>query len=247
MQSNQNIRTIKRVAGAVGLSMALLSSVGAVSACGPGDEPGREPAAHEVSAQSLEALAGSDELSASPSALRSLRNRLRALEDVEALREAAACYGRGHDAIFFDLGGPKAEAFSILESCFESDVRTTVYFFGGPQPVAELNGLSALVGFIENFAISSRYTRARNTPGNIDITLNDDGTATLLSSGATPHFIAATAGGVEPTVDVFTARYVDRLRKGRDGRWRSFAKELHIDTVWRGNGQYPLGGPGALR
>ncbi|HEU4533798.1 MAG TPA: nuclear transport factor 2 family protein [Polyangiaceae bacterium] len=168
--------------------------------------------------------------------------RLAELEDREAIRDVAACYGRGHDAIFFDLRGDKREAKSILETCFEAGVRTKVYFFDAPEPAQTLEGLDSLVEFIAAFALANNYTSARNTPGNVHIDLRADGTATMTTAGATPHFIRPAGEGLEPSVDVITARYVDEVRRGDDGRWRTYAKELHIDAVWRGSGLYPLAG-----
>lgn len=168
--------------------------------------------------------------------------RLAELEDREAVRDVAACYGRGHDAIFFDLRGDKREAKSILETCFEGGVRTKVYFFDAPEPAQTLEGLDGLVEFVAAFALANDYTSARNTPGNVHIDLRADGTATMTTAGATPHFIRPAGEGLEPSVDVITARYVDEVRRGDDGRWRTYAKELHIDAVWRGGGLYPLAG-----
>jgi SnoaL-like domain len=217
-------RTIERwwasARPAAGLVAALSAAWLLLAGCAADDQPGEAPSP---------VVQGAD-----------VERRVAELEDVEAIREAAACYGRGHDAIFFDLGGDQAEARSILGGCFEPGVTSRVYFFGAPDPAATLAGLDGLIGFIEKFALDNHYTGARNTPGNVDVTLHGDGTATMTTSGATPHFIASGAGGVEPTVDVITARYVDRLRKGEDGLWRTYEKELRIDAVWRGSGQYPL-------
>lgn len=168
-------------------------------------------------------------------------DRLQALEDRDAIREVAACYGRGHDAIFTDLGGAKTEAFDILDSCFMPDVQTEVFFFDNPVPAAQLDGLDQLVGFIEQFAIDTGYTGARNVVGDVQIELHDDGTAFMVSATATPHFIApADPTAVAPTVDLVTARYEDTLVQDEDGVWRTQTKVLRLDDFWRGQGSFPL-------
>ncbi|MEM9459860.1 MAG: nuclear transport factor 2 family protein [Myxococcota bacterium] len=170
-------------------------------------------------------------------------DRLQALEDRDAIREVAACYGRGHDVIFTDLGGPKTEAFDILSTCFTPDVHTDVYFFDDPLPVASLDGLVELVGFIEQFAIDTGYTSARNVVGDVQIELHEDDTAFMVSATATPHFIQPVdPAAVEPTVDLVTARYEDHLVRDDDGTWRTQTKVLRLDDFWRGQGSYPLGG-----
>ncbi|HEU4403866.1 MAG TPA: nuclear transport factor 2 family protein [Polyangiaceae bacterium] len=224
MRHNQTThRWLRGVASAAKLALSLCAVGLAAPGCADDDEPEIAPAALE----GREGVAG----------------RLDELEDRAAIGSVAACYGRGHDAIFTDLGGGQAEARAILGECFEPGVRARVFFFGAPQPTAVLEGLDGLIGFIEQFAIDSRYTSARNVPGNVEITLRPDGTATMLSSTSAPHFIAPEAGGVVPTVDVITARYVDELRRGEDGRFRTYAKDLFIDEAWRGSGQYPFAPP----
>lgn len=174
-----------------------------------------------------------------------LSARVAALEDRQAITDVAACYGRGHDAIFDDLGGAEEQALAILSTCFTDDVHTTVYFFDEGTPVAELDGLDALVGFVAQFAIESGYTHARNNVGNVVIELDGDGLATMHSSTVTPHFIAPSEeGGVELGVDLVSARYVDQLERGSDGIWRTYEKVLILDALWRAEGLYPLG-PGA--
>lgn len=168
-------------------------------------------------------------------------DRLQALEDRDAIREVAACYGRGHDAIFQDLGGAKTEAFDILSTCFTPDVHTDVYFFGAPEPVAQLDGLDQLVGFIEQFAIDTGYTGARNVVGDVQIELGDDDTAVMVSATATPHFIQPVdPAAIAPTLDMVTARYEDTLVRDEDGTWRTQTKVLRLDHFWRGQGSYPL-------
>jgi hypothetical protein len=168
------------------------------------------------------------------------------LEDLRtnALRrkalEVPGCYGRGHDLIFHHLGADQTEALQALRACFEENVQTEFYFFGNPEP-ARLTDLQGLVGFIENFAITTGYHTARNTPGNAAVELTGPSTATLISSGATPHFSLAPTDGGAAFSDLVSARYSHDLTLGADGVWRTTHFVIHIEEILRTQGAYPLG------
>jgi SnoaL-like domain len=170
-----------------------------------------------------------------------LAARTRELEDREAIRDAAACYGQGHDEIFGHLGADQTESLAILRECHTDDLATKVFFFDESTPTDELASLEELVGFIEQFAIDTGYTGARNVVGDIRIDFTGPDTAVMTSATQTPHFIQGTADPAgAPTLDVVSARYVDELRRGEDGVWRSHKKSLIIDQIWRGIGFYPF-------
>lgn len=172
--------------------------------------------------------------------LEDLAVRTQVLEDREAIRGVAECYGRGHDEIFRHLQGDQAPSLAILRGCFTDDVQTDVYFFDEATPTARLTSLAQLVGFIEQFAVNTGYTGARNVVGDIGITFTGEATAVMVSATATPHFIAASGPGAQPTVDLVSARYRDEVVRGADGVWRSRKKALVIDQFWRGTGSYPF-------
>jgi hypothetical protein len=166
--------------------------------------------------------------------------RAQVLEDRAAIREAADCYGRGHDEIFRHLQGDQRAALAILRNCHVDDVATDIFFFTEATPMAQLTSLAQLVGFIEQFAVNSKYTSARNVPGDIQIDLTGPDTAVMLSSTSAPHFIQSPAAGVQPTLDLVSAHYRDQLARGADGTWRTTKKALIIDQIWRGSGAYPF-------
>lgn len=160
--------------------------------------------------------------------------QLRAIDDLE---DIAACYGVGHDAIFFDLGGPQVESLSILGGCFAPDVHSEFVFFGGDA--VPLEGLPALISFIETFAIDTGYHSARNTPGNVRVELLDDDDAVVTTAGATPHFSLASLD--EPFIDLITARYTHVVHRDDDGGWRTTELIVEIDEVARFDAAYDLG------
>jgi SnoaL-like domain len=176
-----------------------------------------------------------------PGELDDLAARTRALEDREAIRDAAACYGQGHDEIFRHLGADQSEALAILRECHTDDLATKVFFFDQSSPTDELASLEELIRFIEQFAIDTGYTGARNVVGDIRIDFTGPDSAVMTSATQAPHFIqgAADPAGA-PTLDVVSARYVDELERGEDGTWRSRKKSLIIDQIWRGIGFYPF-------
>lgn len=165
-----------------------------------------------------------------------VRQRLRQIEATLAIKDTAACYGQGHDAIFQDLGGNQQQAFAILRECFADDVQSDIVFFG--TTTDRLTSLTELVQFIETFAINENYTSARNVVGDVRVEFTGPRTAVMTSATQTPHFIAGN-GTEGPTVDVVTARYVDYLER-RHGKWRIVHKTLLIDEIWRGVGSYPF-------
>ena len=180
--------------------------------------------------------------------LEDLAVRTQELEDRQAIAATAACYGRGHDEIFRHLQGDQSVARTMLSKCHTDDIKSEVYFFADPSPMATLDSLDGLIGFIENFAVQSHYTGARNIVGDIDIQFTGPDTATMLSATSTPHFIQGTGDQAgEPTVDVVSARYIDELVRGKDGAWRSSKKTLILDEFWRGTGFYPFAPPPSAR
>jgi hypothetical protein len=160
--------------------------------------------------------------------------RLRAVNELE---DVAACYGVGHDAIFFDLGGTQAESLSILGECFSPDVQSEFVFFGGDA--VPLDGLPALVSFIETFALDTGYHTARNTPGNVRVEFVDETHAVVTTSGATPHFSSASFDA--PFIDLITARYTHIVELDADDAWRTTDFIIEIDEVARFETQFPLG------
>ncbi|MCA9701369.1 MAG: hypothetical protein KC431_27855, partial [Myxococcales bacterium] len=162
---------------------------------------------------------------------------LERLQAVQQLEDIAACYGVGHDAIFFDLGGDQAESLAILDDCFSPDVQSQFVFFGG-EPVP-LDGLPALVSFVEGFAIDTGYHSARNTPGNVRVELIDEDNAVVTTAGATPHFSLASAEA--PFIDLITARYTHIAHRDEDGRWRTTSFEIEVDEVARVDASFALG------
>jgi hypothetical protein len=172
--------------------------------------------------------------------LEDLAVRTQTLEDRDAIRSVAECYGRGHDEIFRHLQGDQRATLAILRTCFTDDVRSDVFFFNEATPMAQLTSLDQLVAFIEEFAVNSKYTGARNVVGDIGIELTGPDTAVMVSATSTPHFIQASAPGAQPTVDVVSARYRDEVVRGSDGAWRTRKKALVIDQIWRGTGSYPF-------
>lgn len=166
--------------------------------------------------------------------------RAQVLEDREAIRSAADCYGRGHDEIFRHLQGDQRASLAILRKCHVDDVATDIFFFTEDAPMAQLTSLEQLVGFIEQFAVNSKYTSARNVPGDIAIELTGPDTAVMTSATSAPHFIQSPGPGVQPTLDVVSAHYRDELARGTDGVWRTTRKALTIDQFWRGTGSYPF-------
>lgn len=166
--------------------------------------------------------------------------RTQVLEDREAIRSVAECYGRGHDEIFRHLRGDQSPSLAILRRCFTDDVQTDVFFFTETAPMAQLTSLAQLVGFIEQFAIDTSYTSARNIVGDIGIEFTGPDTAVMVSATSTPHFIQPPGPGVQPTVDLVSARYRDEVVRGADGVWRTRKKALILDQFWRGSGSYPF-------
>lgn len=171
-----------------------------------------------------------------------LEGRLQTVEDNAAIRGVIDCYGHGHDTIFFHLGGDQREALGILRHCFTDDVATQIVFFDGTQPAVKLSSLAELVGFVEQFAISSHYRSARNTPGDVQISRTGPDRARILSSTVAPHYLRKV--GDDPatpvSVDLISARYVNDVVRGRDGVWRTQAFTLSLDELWRATGAYPL-------
>jgi hypothetical protein len=195
-----------------------------------------------MQASSESELTGED-LAADPSVVAQLEDlavRAQVLEDREAIRGVAACYGRGHDEIFRHLQGDQSASLAILRGCFTDDVASDVFFFNEHTPAAKLTSLAQLVGFIEQFAVNTHYTGARNIVGDIGITFTGPDTAVMVSATATPHFIQATGPDAQPTVDVVSARYIDEVVRGADGVWRTRSKKLILDQFWRGTGSYPF-------
>ncbi len=172
--------------------------------------------------------------------LEDLAVRTQVLEDREAIRSVAECYGRGHDEIFRHLQGDQSASLAILRNCFTDDVQSDVFFFNEQTPMAQLKSLGELVGFIEQFAVNTKYTGARNIVGDVGITFTGPDTATMVSATSTPHFIQPTGTGAQPTVDIVSARYIDEVVRGADGVWRSRKKSLILDQFWRGTGSYPF-------
>ena len=171
-----------------------------------------------------------------------LMSRLQNLEDSAAIRDVMDCYGHGHDLIFFDLEGDRAEAIDVLRECFAEDVQTDVYFFGADKPAAQLASLQELVGFVAQFAIDSGYASARNIPGNHRIEFTGPTTARMLSSTHAPHFLRAPADAESPGhVDIVSARYENEVALDDDDRWRTTRFVLRIEGFWRGTGINPLG------
>jgi SnoaL-like domain len=191
---------------------------------------------------SAEGVPSPEQASAAPvGELDDLAARTRALEDREAIRDAAACYGQGHDEIFRHLGADQSDALAILRECHTDDLATAVFFFDESTPTDELATLEELVRFIEQFAIDTGYTGARNVVGDIRIDFTGPDSAVMTSATQTPHFIQGTADPAgAPTLDVVSARYVDELERSEDGTWRSRKKSLLIDQIWRGIGFYPF-------
>jgi hypothetical protein len=172
--------------------------------------------------------------------LEDLAVRTQVLEDREAIRAVAECYGRGHDEIFRHLQGDQRASLAILRGCFTDDVATDVFFFTEEAPMARLASLEQLVGFIEQFAVTTKYTGARNVVGDIGITFTGPDTAVMVSATSAPHFIQAPGPGAQPTLDLVSARYRDEVVRGADGVWRTRKKALILDQFWRGTGSYPF-------
>jgi len=154
--------------------------------------------------------------------------------------EVPGCYGRGHDIIFHHLREDQTAAMQALRGCFKENVKTEFYFFGNPEPV-RLTDLWGLVGFIENFAITTGYHTARNMPSNAAVELTGRSTATLTSSGATPHFSLAPTNGGVAFADLVSARYTHDLEIGADGVWRTTHFVIHIEEILRTQGSFPFG------
>ncbi|MGH1341918.1 MAG: hypothetical protein ACRBN8_10225 [Nannocystales bacterium] len=165
------------------------------------------------------------------------------LEDLDALRaradleDIAACYGVGHDTVFFALGGDQSETLSILGDCFAADVQSEFVFFGGDS--VPLDGLPALVSFIETFALDTGYHTARNMPGNVQVEMLSSTDAIVTTSGSTPHFSLSTLDA--PFIDLITARYTHVVSLDDDGRWRTTEFIIEVDEVARFDTVYPLG------
>lgn len=217
---------------------SLIVLVGFTACASPPVSP-ESTAALAIRVDSLETTLGEvqDDVAASGTQLGSLEEeRLRA-----GVARVPSCYGRGHDAIFRDLGGTHAEARDLLGGCFSEDVQTDFYFFDGATPT-HLDGLDALIGFIDGFASSTGYHTARNTPGNVSVEMTGSSSARVVSSGTTPHFsrLPATAG--DPAfVDMISARYVNEVTLGSDGVWRTTVFTIHVDEIWRAEGAFPMG------
>ncbi|MEN0067826.1 MAG: nuclear transport factor 2 family protein [Myxococcota bacterium] len=170
-----------------------------------------------------------------------LNETLASQVDVAALTRFADCYGRGHDLVFFDLGGSQTAALDALGDCFASDVVSEFRFFGAPNGDV-LEGLPALVGFIEQFALQSGYNTARNIPGNVNVELLGPDDALVTYSGNTPHFsVAPTDPKARGFVEWFSARYTATARRDADGVWRTTQFDIEIDEVIRQEADFPFG------
>lgn len=174
-----------------------------------------------------------------------LEARVQRLSDLQELRGIIDCYGMGHDLIFKDLGGAHREALDVLRRCHVEDLVTNVFLFDESRPAQRLESLTAFVGFVDAFAQQNGYTSARNVPGNVRIELLDPATAKILSSTEAPHFLTKgpPAASDRPTLDLVEARYVDTAKRGRDGTWRTVARDLIVQQIWRGEGAYPFAAP----
>ncbi|HET9626545.1 MAG TPA: nuclear transport factor 2 family protein [Kofleriaceae bacterium] len=166
-----------------------------------------------------------------------LAAQVRRLADLQELRAIIDCYGAGHDLIFRDLGGDHREALDVLRRAHRDDLITNVFLFDEATPAQRLTSLTAFVDFVDGFARQNGYASARNVPGNVQITFTGRDAARITSSTAAPHF------GTRPAIDLVLARYVDTAQRDGDGRWRTVARDLIVQQIWRGEGAYPFAAP----
>jgi hypothetical protein len=176
---------------------------------------------------------------------RDLEAQVRHLSDLQELRGIIDCYGTGHDLIFQDLGGSHREALDVLRRCHVEDLITNVFLFDESKPAQRLDSLTAFVGFVDGFAQQNGYSSARNVPGNVQIVFTDPGTARISSSTVAPHFLTngPPTPSDRPTLDLVQARYVDTAKRAPDGTWRTVARDLFVQQIWRGEGAYPFATP----
>ena len=167
--------------------------------------------------------------------------RLRRIEDLEAVRAIPGCYGYGHDLIFEHLGGDQSEAVEALQRCHVSGLTTRVYLFDETTPATTLHSIRDLIAFVESFAKDQGYSSARNVPGNVQVEFSGPATARIQSSTVAPHFL--TLGSKSPAADLVEARYVGDVVRGSDGVWRVVEFELVVQQIWRGVGGYPFARP----
>jgi hypothetical protein len=174
-----------------------------------------------------------------------LVDQVQRLADLQDLRQVIDCYGMGHDLIFKDLGGAHREALEVLRRCHVEGLVTNVFLFDESKPAQRLDSLTAFVGFVDGFAQQNGYTSARNVPGNVRIEITGPASATIWSSTEAPHFLTRgpASASDRPTLDLVSARYVDRVARGRDGQWRTVERDLIVQQIWRGEGGYPFAAP----
>jgi hypothetical protein len=172
--------------------------------------------------------------------LATLAARVQTLTDLERIRAIPSCYGYGHDLIFKHLGGDHSDAIQALQRCHVDNLVTNVFLFDETKVNSQLHSIADLIRFVEDFAKQQGYTSARNVPGNIQVELTGPSSARVLSSTVAPHF---NSGANRLGTDFVEARYVDDVRRGADGVWRSVEFDLVVQQIWRGMGSYPFARP----
>lgn len=167
------------------------------------------------------------------------------LQDREAIRDIALCYGRGLDILgagWPDRATTTPMALDQLADCYADDATWNVFVFSDAfPPLASLASTQAYAQFIADTFDDAGYNSTRHLISNIAIEFDGPDRAVVHSSSVTPHFLRATDPSVvSPSVDIITGLYVDVVER-RDGRWVSVEKSVTATDWWRGEGTFPVG------
>jgi hypothetical protein len=162
--------------------------------------------------------------------------------DILAIQTTQACYGRAQDVVYRNYANAtraKSQGNAAFGQCFSTDAHISIGLLG-QAPFEQANSVRDWVDFVFQFGQDHGYLSTRHLIGNVEVVFTGPDSATVFSSGTTPHFIGAGAKAGEPGVDWITGNYRGQVRRIH-GRWLITDFQINADEFAHTSVEFPVG------
>lgn len=160
--------------------------------------------------------------------------------DIVSIEGTQACYGRAQDVVYRNYANAdKAarEGRAAFGACFTPNAHISIGLLG-QTPFERAASIDEWVAFVRQFGLDHGYLSARHLIGNVEVVFTGRDTATVYSSGTTPHFIGA--GSAAPGVDWIIGNYRGTVQRIR-GVWLITDFQINADEFAHTAADYPVG------